>query len=126
MSHFAKVNSENIVVQVIVAEQDYIDSLEDSSSYIQTSYNTYAGKHYSLNTTIEDDKPPLRKNYAGFGYTYNSVKDAFIPPKPFPSWTLDDNTCTWNPPVPMPTGKGPTPWKWDEDSQEWKGVVVPE
>jgi hypothetical protein len=125
MSHFAKV-VDGIVTQVIVAEQEFIDTLSDSDSWIQTSYNTRGGKHYAPNSNTEDDGIALRKNYAGIGDTYDSVKDAFIPIQPYPSWTLDDNTCTWNPPVPMPTGKGPTPWKWDEDSQEWKGVVVPE
>jgi len=104
MSHFAKVNSENIVVQVIVAEQDFIDSLpaEDGISWIQTSYNTFGGKHYNPETGEEDDGLPLRKNYAGIGFTYNPDFDAFIPPQPYESWSLNEETCLWEAPIPMP------------------------
>ena len=98
MSHFAKINDQNIVEQVIVAEQDVIDSglFGNPSSWVQTSYNTYGGVHANGGT-------PLRKNYAGIGFTYDSVRDAFIPPKPYNSWVLDENTCLWNPP-PEDTG----------------------
>ena len=96
MSHFAKVEN-GIVTHVIVAEQDFINSglVGDPSIWIQTSYNTYAGEHRLGGT-------PLRKNYAGLGYTYDSERDAFIPPNPFPSWILDENTCLWNPPTGRP------------------------
>ena len=117
MSHFAEINSDNIVQQVIVAEQDFIDSLENSSSWIQTSYNTRRGKHYAPNSNEEDDKPPLRKNYAGVGYTYDSVRDAFIAPKPYPSWLLNEDTCRWDAPTAMPdNGKM---YRWDELTTSW-------
>ena len=98
MSHFAYVNAKGIVEQVIVAEQDVIDSglFGSPSSWVQTSYNTYGGVHANGGV-------PLRKNYAGIGFTYDSVRDAFIPPKPYNSWILDENTCLWNPP-PEDTG----------------------
>lgn len=87
MSHYAKVNSDNIVEQVIVAEQDFIDTLE--GRWIQTSYNTRGGIHRLGGT-------PLRKNYAGPGYTYDSERDAFIPPRPTDdTYILDEATCLW-------------------------------
>lgn len=116
MSHFAQIDDNNIVVQVIVAEQDFIDSgaVGDSSKWIQTSYNTYGGEHRNGGT-------PLRKNYAGIGYTYDPTMDAFIPPKPYPSWVLNTDTCLWNPPIPMPTdGKF---YVWSESSQSWDEVT---
>lgn len=96
--HFAKVKN-NIVETVIVAEQEYIDSLskEEGVSWIQTSYNTAQGKHYDPETGKEDDKPPLRGNYAGPGYVYDSTLDVFAPPQPFPSWKLNDKGV-WQPP----------------------------
>ena len=114
MSHFARVTAQGIVEQVIVAEQDFIDTLSDKTSWVQTSYNTHGGVHANGGT-------PLRKNYAGVGYTYDATKDAFIPPLPFASWTLDDATCLWNAPVAMPTdGK---PYVWDEATTSWKELV---
>lgn len=112
MAHFAKINKENIVEQVIVAEQDFIDSgaVGDSSTWIQTSYNTQGGKHINGGT-------PLRKNYAGIGYTYDRKRDAFIPPQPYPSWTLNQETCLWDSPIPQPEdGKF---YVWDEEKVEW-------
>ena len=114
MSHFAKVNAHGTVEQVIVAEQDFINTLPDASSWVQTSYNTYGGVHVLGGT-------PLRKNYAGIGYKYDADKDAFIPPKPFPSWLLDEDTCLWGAPTPYPTdGKRYT---WDETTTAWVEVV---
>ena len=115
MSHFAKI-VDGKVVSVIVAEKEFFDTFVDSSpgQWLQTSYNTHGGVHANGGT-------PLRKNYAGVGYTYDAAKDAFIPPQPFASWTLDDATCLWNAPVPMPTdGK---PYAWDEATTSWKEVV---
>jgi hypothetical protein len=110
MSHFARVTAQGIVEQVIVAEQDFIDTLSDKTSWIQTSYNTRGGVHLLGGT-------PLRKNYAGVGYTYDSVRDAFIPPKPYASWVLNENTCLWDAPTPCPTdGKI---YNWDENTQQW-------
>jgi hypothetical protein len=111
MAHFAKVNN-GIVEQVIVAEPEFFNTFVDSSpgQWIQTSYNTHGGVH-TLGGT------PLRKNYAGIGYSYDAQRDAFIPPKPFASWVLNDDTCLWGAPVPMPQdGK---PYQWDESSQQW-------
>jgi hypothetical protein len=87
MSHFARVNAQGIVEQVIVAEQDFIDTLPDKTSWVQTSYNTQGGQH--------PEGRPLRKNYAGIGYTYDRVLDAFIPTKPEGEWVLNENTCLW-------------------------------
>lgn len=115
MGHFAKVVS-GTVTQVIVAEPEFFDTFVDSSpgEWIQTSYNTYGGVHKLGGT-------PLRKNYAGAGYTYDKTKDAFIPPKPFPSWTLDEDTCLWNCPVAYPTdGKM---YNWNEATQTWDEVT---
>lgn len=111
MSHFAKVNN-GVVVQVIVAEPEFFNTFVDTSpgEWIQTSYNTYGGAHRLGGT-------PLRKNYAGIGFTYDAQRDAFIPPKPFPSWVLDEETCLWNAPVAYPTdGKN---YQWDEQTTNW-------
>jgi hypothetical protein len=113
MSHFARVNAQGIVEQVIVAEQDFIDTLSDKTSWVQTSYNTHGGVH-TLGGT------PLRKNYAGVGYTYDSVRDAFIPPKPYASWVLNEETCLWDAPTPYPTD-GKT-YNWDENTQQWAEI----
>jgi hypothetical protein len=114
MSHFAKV-LDGKVIQVIVAEPEFFDTFVDSSAgeWIQTSYNTYGGEHKLGGT-------PLRKNYAGIGFTYDKQKDAFIPPKLYESWVLNENTCLWEAPTPRPTD-GKT-YKWDEATISW--VVV--
>ena len=114
MAHFAKV-VDGKVTQVIVAEKEFFDTFVDSSpgEWIQTSYNTHGGVHATGGT-------PLRKNYAGIGFTYDRTRDAFIPPQPFASWVLDDNTCLWNAPVAMPTdGKQ---YNWDEATTAWVEV----
>ena len=119
MSHFAKINSDEIVETVIVAEQDFIDSgaVGDASDWVQTSYNTRGGVHYAPNSNEPDGGVALRKNYAGKGFTYDKTRDAFIPPKPFPSWGLNEDTCQWNAPVPYPDdGKE---YMWDEDIINW-------
>ena len=116
MSHFAKVNSRGIVEQVIVAEQDVIDSglFGNPTGWVQTSYNTHGGQH--------PEGRPLRKNYAGIGYVYDPIRDAFYPQKPFPSWVLDEDTCLWDAPVAMPNdGK---PYSWNEEQQTWNEVAV--
>jgi hypothetical protein len=109
MSHFARVTAQGIVEQVIVAEQDFIDTLSDRTSWVQTSYNTYGGQH--------PEGRPLRKNYAGVGYSYDSVRDAFIPPQSYASWVLNEETCLWDAPTPYPTN-GKT-YNWDENTQQW-------
>jgi hypothetical protein len=118
MSHFAKVE-DGIVTNILVIEQDILDSDDwgDSNDWVQTSYNTRGGVHHAPNSSNPDDGTPLRKNYAGIGYTYDSDKDAFIPLKPFPSWNLDDDTCQWNAPTSYPDdGKD---YLWDEDTTSW-------
>ena len=120
MSHFAKVHNE-IVEQVIVAEPEFFDTFVDSSpgQWIQTSYNTRGGIHYDPVTGLpsEDQAKALRKNYAGIGFTYDEVRDAFIPPKPYASWLLNDDTCLWDAPVSMPQdGKI---YIWDEATLSW-------
>ena len=101
-----------MVTEVIVAEADFFDTFTDSSpgNWLQTSYNTYGGVHSNGDT-------PLRKNFAGVGFTYDPVKDAFIEPQPYPSWTLDGSTCLWSAPVTYPDdGKN---YEWDEDTTNW-------
>ena len=120
MSHFAKV-VDNIVTEVIVAEQDFINTLPDSSAWVQTSYNTRGGKHYAPNTSDEDGGVALRKNYAGIGYIYDSTRDAFYTSQPYPSWTLNDDTCFWEPPVAYPIDD--KNYKWDEDTTAWVEVT---
>ena len=116
MSHFAKIE-DGIVTQVIVVEQDVIDTglFGDPSLWVQTSYNTRGGVHITGGT-------PLRKNYAGIGFTYDATRDAFIPPKPFPSWVLNETTCLWDAPVAIPTdGKI---YDWNEEIVNWAEVVL--
>ena len=100
MSHFAKVES-GIVTEVIVAEQEYINTL--SGTWIQTSYNSN-----------------IRKNFAGVGHIYDSEKDAFYAPKPYASWTLNNTTCKWESPVSFPTDE--KIYRWDEDTTNWVEV----
>jgi hypothetical protein len=125
MGHFAKV-VDGKVTQVIVAEPEFFQTFVDSSpgQWLQTSYNTRGGVHYQPDseTPSADQSKALRKNYAGVGYTYDAAKDAFIPPQPFASWTLDDATCLWNAPVAMPAdGKL---YAWDEATTSWKEIVL--
>jgi len=110
MAHFAKVQ-DGIVIQVIVAEPDFFNTFVDSSpgDWVQTSYNTHGGQH--------PEGRPLRKNYAGIGYTYDSDRDAFIPPKPFASWVLNEDTCLWDAPVPYPADGNK--YRWDEATTSW-------
>ena len=120
MGHFAKV-SNGIVTRVIVAEADFFNNFVDDSpgQWIQTSYNTRGGVHYQPNTNepSEDQSKALRKNYAGIGYTYDATKDAFIPPQPFNSWILNEDTCRWESPIPYPTDG--ELYNWNEVTQTW-------
>ena len=111
MTHFARIQN-NIVTQVIVAEQDVIDSglFGDPASWIQTSYNTRGGIHVLGGT-------PLRKNYAGIGDTYDPVRDAFISPQPYPSWVLNEDRCRWESPIARPDDE--YVWIWDEPTLSW-------
>ena len=119
MSHFAEIDKDGIVQRVIVAEQDFINSgkVGDPNNWVQTSYNTRSGVHYAPNSSEPDGGVALRKNYAGKGYTYDETRDAFIPPKAFPSWSLDEDTCTWKAPVPKPDDD--KRYYWDEETANW-------
>ena len=115
MGHCAKV-TDGKVMQVIVAEHEFFETCVDSSAgeWIQTSYNTKGGVHLLGGT-------PLRKNYAGIGYTYDRTRDAFIPPQPFASWTLNEEICLWDAPTPYPTdGKI---YRWDEPTTSWVEIT---
>tara|TARA_B110000902_G_C14271361_1_gene573271 strand:- start:1513 stop:1929 length:417 start_codon:yes stop_codon:yes gene_type:complete len=138
MAHFAKV-VDGIVETVIVADQDFIDNLE--GTWVQTSYNTHGGVHYSqreeaLRYTPEgesdevivmhtvdyaDGGVALRKNYSGVGDTYDSSKDAFYEPQPYASWTLNDDTCLWEAPTAYPTDG--LAYDWDEDTTSWVEIT---
>jgi len=126
MAHFAELNSFLKVVKVLVVDDE--DTKEKNGeetesvgakylsnafggTWVQTSYNTNGGIH-------KLDGTPFRKNYAGTGYTYDAERDAFIPPSPFPSWTLDEATCSWESPVPRPDGD----YIWNEETQAWDEV----
>lgn len=113
MSHFAKIEN-GIVIDVIVAGQDFIDTLE--GQWIQTSYNTEGGIHYG-----QDGQPDggiaLRANYAGIGYTYDSVNDVFYAPKPFASWLIFAPTWIWKAPIPYP--EDGNVYVWDEQTLSW-------
>ena len=113
MSHFAKVEN-GIVVQVLVIEQDVVDTglFGTPASWVQTSYNTYAGVHVNGGS-------PLRKNYAGIGYIYDSERDAFYAPQPYPSWILNEESCVWESPVAMPETVDGKYYTWDEETISW-------
>jgi hypothetical protein len=117
MAHYAKIEN-GLVVQVIVAEEDFIltGAVGDPANWVQTSYNTRGGVHYGQDGQPSGRKQ-LRKNYAGIGFAYDATRDAFIPPQPFPSWTLDEDTCLWSAPVAMPTEGGP--FTWNESTLSW-------
>lgn len=126
MPHYAKVQN-GIVTKVIVAEPEFFDTFIDDSPgrWVKTSYNMRGGVYYDPSTNqpaedqsvIEDDEARGRKNYAGIGYTYDAVRDAFIPPRPFVSWGFDESTCLWEPPVAHPNdGKV---YQWTEETTSW-------
>ena len=116
MAHYAHVEN-GIVTQVIVADQDFINSgaVGDPSTWVQTSYNTYAGEHRNGGT-------PLRKNYAGIGHIYDSGRDAFYAPSPFPSWVLNEQSCVWDAPTPMPTDD--KRYTWNESTTSWEEITL--
>ena len=122
MSHFAKLDDNNIVTFVTVGRQED-DGLEAELTartgdvYRQTSYNTHGGVHYTDGEPSEDQKKALRKNYAGVGYSYDPERDAFIPPKPYESWVLNEDTCLWEAPVAYP--EDGEDYTWDEESTSW-------
>ena len=126
MAHYAKINENNIVTKVLVIDEETVNSgkFGNPANWIQTSYNTVEGQHKLGGT-------PLRKNFAGVGMIYDKDRDAFIPPQPYPSWILDENTCYWEAPLPYPDKVGESPWdayegqndpiyEWDEATTSWK------
>ena len=121
MAHYAFLNLNNIVTEVIVGKNEGEDGIDWEQWYGEfrgqickrTSYNTISGVHTNGGTAY-------RKNYAGIGFTYDSTRDAFIPPKPYASWLLDEQTCLWNAPTPMPTDN--KQYRWDESTTSWVEV----
>lgn len=129
MGHYALLNNDNFVIQVITGGGDS-DDLMFESLYgdlhnciaKRTSYNTRGGVHYEKNSSTPsiDQKKSFRKNYAGIGSYYDSIRDAFIPPKPYPSWTLNEETCLWQSPIPYPSdGKI---YQWNEEIGNWEEI----
>ena len=118
MAHFAEVDENNIVLRVLVVDdlnesdgQNFLaNTLGLGGTWLKTSYNTTAGRHVY-------DGTPFRKNYAGVGSVYDAERDAFIAPKPYPSWILDEETCIWEAPVEMPTEGGR--YEWNEETTSW-------
>ena len=115
MAHFAEIDENNVVTQVIVGVDEPLDGETiyhelTGTTWKKTSYNTMAGVHQLGGT-------PFRKNYAGIGFTYDPVRDAFIPPQPFASWTLDEQTCQWSPPTTYPNDGNM--YAWDEPTTSW-------
>ena len=124
MAHYAYLDENNIVTSVIVGKNED-EAPGDWETYYgakRTSYNTRGGVYYDPNTNepSADQTKAFRKNYAGIGYTYDSVRDAFIPPQPYPSWVLDESSCLWEAPVPYPTDGNR--YYWDEADQSWTAV----
>jgi hypothetical protein len=124
VAHFAKLDANNVVIFVTVGrDEDREEELfaRTGDVYKQTSYNTRGGVHYQGDgTPSADQTKAFRKNYAGLGYTYDAGRDAFIPPKPFASWVLNETTCLWDAPIAYPTdGKRYT---WDEATTSWVEV----
>ena len=126
MSHFAKIEN-NIVTFVTVGRQEDDGKEQElcertGDTYRQTSYNTRGGVHYTDGEPSADQTKALRKNYAGVGYTFDEERDAFIPPKPFESWLLDEDTCLWEAPVEYPTDGGM--YTWDEATLSWIETTI--
>jgi hypothetical protein len=124
MAHYAKVIN-GIVIDVNVATQEWVDAQPDAWAWFQTSYNMFGGVYYDPATNqpatdqsvIELEAGRKRKNYAGIGYRYDTVRDAFIPPTPYPSWRLNEDTCLWDAPIPYPSDN--KQYIWNEAAQEW-------
>lgn len=134
MAHFAKIDVNNVVTEVLVIEQAQIDTglWGDPNSFIQTSYNTRGGIYYTPNssppTPDPDQSKAFRKNYAGIGYEWlpnGPDGPGFAPPQPYPSWVLNSFSYYWEAPVPMPTPNNPPCYKWDETIVNWVEVPCP-
>ena len=119
MAHYALIDENNQVINVIVAEDEYIQTLPNKDRYIETSYNTLHGQHKLGGI-------PLRKNFAGIGMYYNPDLDAFIAVSPYPSWILDESTCTWVSPVEKPAELEGKFLFWDEPSRTWQYIDLPD
>lgn len=117
MAHFAQLNSSNTVINVIVVSNETINNLPFPES--EPVGQAFCQELYGVDTQWRQTSynANFRKNYAGQGYVYDDTLDAFIPPKPYPSWLLNTNTCQWEPPVPYPTDGHM--YQWDEDTQSW-------
>lgn len=131
MAHFAKIDNNNIVTQVLVIEQEQVNTglWGDPASFVQTSYNTRGGIYYTPNTNTPDpdQTKQLRKNYAGIGYTYlpnGPDGEGFVPPKPYNSWVLNSSTYLWEAPIPMPQTNSPPYYSWDENTQNWVEIDI--
>jgi len=125
MAHYVVLDENNIVINGFVGKNEGEDGVDWEQYYNakRTSYNTRGGIHYDpeTNEPSVDQSKAFRKNYAGIGYTYDSQRDAFIPPQPYPSWTLNEETCLWYSPVPYPTDG--EPYIWNEENQTWDLVT---
>jgi hypothetical protein len=129
MAYYCFLNENNIVVMVCPGKDEGESGINWEQYYAessgmmckQTSYNTRGGRHYSSVTNEPDNGTPFRKNYAGIGYTYDAVRDAFIPQKPYPSWLLNEDTCLWEAPTPYPTDE--KQYTWDEATTSWIEVT---
>ena len=123
MAHYAFLDSNNIVTEVITGKDEGDTNIDWEQHYGEfrgqpckrTSYNTSGGVHNNGGT-------PYRKNYAGIGYIYDAGRDAFIPPKPYSSWTINETSCVWEPPIPYP--QDDKRYKWDEPTTSWVETVV--
>ena len=119
MAHYAFLDEQYVVTEVIVGRDESNFDWEQHYGNLRgqlckrTSYNTLGNVHKEGGT-------PFRKNYAGIGYTYDPVRDAFIPPRPFASWVLNETTCLWEPPIPMPNDATTVPYSWNETLQQWQ------
>lgn len=128
MAHYAFLDENNVVIEVITGVDEDTDGINWEERYgafrgatcKRTSYNTYGGVH-------KFGRTPFRKNYAGIGFTYDPVRDAFIRPRPYPSWQqLNEETCLWEPPVPKPPDTETTVYVWDEDQIDWIAMAAPQ
>ena len=125
MAHYCFLDENNVVTEVIPGKEPGVDGIDWEIWYgefrgqvcKQTSYNTRGGIHYSPITGEPDSGIPLRKNYAGIGYTYDEERDAFYTPQPYLSWTLNEDTCIWEPPVPYPSDE--KRYDWNEETTSW-------
>ena len=132
MAHWAELDANNVVTRVLVGDNNdpagdegyqwLLDNL--GGTWVKTSYNAVGGKRRNPETGEVTEEAGFRKNYAGIGYTFDAGRDAFIPPKPFNSWVLNEDTCLWDAPTPYPAdGKM---YRWDEDTTAWVEVVLGE